>query len=255
MPATDVAPRTVIIVGALAWVLATIQFVAAQFVVASAWKPPYSWSDNYISDLANTACGPFAVPHGAPAQVCSPLHGVMNTSFIVTGVLTVAGAVLLKRAWPASRLTTAALVLWVAAGVGKILVGLVPENTNVGLHLIGALNIPIGCCAILLAGLSVRHSRRTLSAVSIALGVVGLVGTVLSTAAQFVGPELDLGLGVGGMERVSDYPGSLWVLLIGIVALSSAGHCDQNRNQNQNQAVSVPPRSPKRTKSELAPPG
>lgn len=251
MPNTRRVARTVVIVGAFAWVLATIQFAIAQFVVAGAWKPAYSWSGNYISDLANTACGSFAVPRGTPAFVCSPLHGVMNTSFIITGVLTIAGAVLLHRAWPAGRLTTAALVLWIVAGLGKILVGLVPENTNVGLHLVGALNIPIGCVAILFASLSIRHSHRALSSVGVALAVLGLVGTLLSTAAQFAGPGLDLGLGVGGMERVSDYPGSLWVLLIGIVAVASLGHRDQ---QNQAVSVSTPPHGPRMTGPDLAPP-
>lgn len=251
MPNTGVVPRTLVIVGALAWVLATVQYAIAQFVVASAWKPAYDWSGNYISDLANTACGSFAVPRGTSAFVCSPLHGVMNTSFIVTGVLTIAGAVLLYQAWPAGRTTTAALVLWIVAGLGKILVGLVPENTNVGLHLIGALNIPIGCVAILLASLGIRHSHRALSWVGIALAVVGLVGTLLSTAAQLAGPRLDLGLGVGGMERISDYPGSLWVLLIGIVAMTSLGH----RDHSGNQALDVPaPHRPRMTGPEPASP-
>jgi hypothetical membrane protein len=158
----------------------------------------------------------------------------MNASFIVTGVLTIVGAILLYRAWPAGRLATAALVLWTLAGLGKVLVGLVPENTDVDLHLIGALNIPLGCVAIVLVSLTIRHSHHTLSSVGVALAVVGLAGTVLSTAAQFAGPELYLGLGVGGMERVSDYPGSLWVLLIGIVAVSSTCHRDHGQNPGGN---------------------
>ena len=35
---------------------------------------------------------------------------------------------------------------------------------------------------------------------------LGLVGTVLSTAGQFDGSALYLGLGVGGIERIADYP-------------------------------------------------
>lgn len=65
--------------------------------------------------------GQFAVPHGTAAYVCSPMHSTMNASFIVSGLLTIAGAI------------------------------------------------------------------------------------------------------VGGMERVSDYPASLWVLMIGIIAVLSAG--------------------------------
>jgi hypothetical protein len=32
---------------------------------------------------------------GTPAYVCSPMHSVMNVSFIITGVLTLAGAIAL----------------------------------------------------------------------------------------------------------------------------------------------------------------
>jgi hypothetical protein len=35
-----------------------------------------------------------------------------------------------------------------------------------------------------------------------------------------VGPAAYLGLGVGDMERVADYPGNVWTVLIGIVAIS-----------------------------------
>jgi hypothetical membrane protein len=209
--------------GGTLWILATLQYAVIQVVVAAAWHhPPYSWLSNYISDLGNTACGKFTVPHGTPAYVCSPLHATMNASFIATGILTIAGAVLLRRLWPQGRLATAALVLWVITGLGKIAVGLVPENTNISLHLLAAFNIPVGCAAILLLSWSVRATSRAVSIAGIILGAVGLAGTALSTAGQFGGSALYLGLGAGGMERVADYPGSLWVLMIGILAVATA---------------------------------
>lgn len=197
----------------------------AQVIVASAWNPPYDWLNNYISDLGNTACGQFAVPHGVSAYVCSPLYPIMNASFVLSGVLTIVGAILLQRIWPPRRLTSVALVLWVITGLGKIVIGLVPENTNVPLHLIGALNIPIGCIAILLNSLSVRRTRRHVSITGIVLAVLGLVGTVLSTAGQF-SPALYLGMGVGGMERVSDYAGVVWMMFIGILAVRAPRRLD-----------------------------
>src|SRR6202046_5866856 len=125
------APGLAVIVGGAAWILATLQYAVAQVVVAAAWHhPPYSWLGNYISDLGNTACGPFKVPHGTPSYVCSPMHSAMNASFVIAGILTIAGAVLLRRFWPRRRGTTVALVLWAITGLGKIVVGLVPENTN-----------------------------------------------------------------------------------------------------------------------------
>ena len=59
------SPRlSAIFAGGLAWIAGTVVYFVAQPVVASAWSPGYSWLHNYISDLGNTACGSFAVPHG-----------------------------------------------------------------------------------------------------------------------------------------------------------------------------------------------
>jgi hypothetical membrane protein len=173
----------------------------------------------------DTACGPFKVPHGTPAYVCSPMHSAMNASFIIAGILTIAGALLLRHFWPRSRGTTVALILWVITGLGKIAVGLVPENTNIDLHLLAAFNVPVGCVAILLLSVPPRQPSRAVSLAGIVLAVVGLAATVLSTAAEFASnSSLDLGLKAGGMERLADYPGALWILMIGLIAALSAGH-------------------------------
>jgi hypothetical membrane protein len=219
------APRLAVVLGGAAWIAATLQYAVVQIVVAAAWHhPPYSWLGNYISDLGNTACGPFKVPHGTPAYVCSPMHSAMNASFIIAGILTIAGAVLLRRFWPRSRGTTVALVLLVITGLGKIFVGLVPENTNIDLHLLAAFNVPVGCVAILLLSLTARQPSRAVSVTGIVLAVVGLAATALSTVAEFASnSSLDLGLRAGGMERLADYPGALWILMIGIIAVLSVG--------------------------------
>jgi hypothetical protein len=125
--------------------------------------------------------------------------------------------------WPHRRLTSVTLVLWVITGLGKVAVGLVPENTNINLHLLAAFNVPVGCVAILLLSLSIRHINHAVSVTGIVLAVIGLAGTVLSPSAEFAGSSLYLGLGAGGMERVADYSGSLWLLMMGIIAVLSAG--------------------------------
>ena len=178
--ADPLGPRvaTAIVLGGIVWVLATGQYMVAQLVAAAAWKPPYSWHSDYISDLGNTACGMFAVPHATSAYVCSPLHAVMNASFVVAGLLTIVGTVLLRRWWPAGRLTMIGLVLLVAAGLGKIVVGVVPENANAGLHLLGAFNLPVGSVAILLLSLAVRRTARVISASGVVVAGVGLAGRV-----------------------------------------------------------------------------
>jgi hypothetical membrane protein len=91
------------------------------------------------------------------------MHSAMNASFIAAGILTVAGAIWLRGFWPRSRGTTVALILWGITGLGKIGVGLVPENTNISLHLLAAFNVPVGCVAILLLSLPRRQSSRALS--------------------------------------------------------------------------------------------
>ena len=203
-------------IGGFVWIVAVVQYFEFQFVTAANWIPPYSWTANYISDLGNTSCGMSALPHQAARTVCSPLFGLMNTSFVAAGVLTILGTVLLWRSWTSTGRTAIALVLLVLAGAGKVLVGLVPEDVNVSLHLLGALNLPLTSVAILLLALSSPGGMRTFGLV---MAVLGLVGFVLSIAGQFGGSALYLGLGPGGAERLAGYPGDVWMFAVGAAAL------------------------------------
>ncbi len=196
-----------------------VQYFIAQIVVASSWSTAYSWTGNYISDLGNSRCGPFSVPHGQLVYVCSPDHGLMNASFVVAGVLTGVGIVLLRPLWPARRAVTVAVVFWLLAAVGKVVVGFVPENAAIGLHTLGALNIPLGSVAILVLSLAIRRTAMVFATAGIVLACLGLLGTVLSVAGQYAGHGAYLGLGVGGTERLAAYPGNLWLLLVGLVVV------------------------------------
>src|ERR1700716_134925 len=121
------ASRAVAVAGGATWALAVLQYVAATLIAASAWTGPhYNWLNNSISNLANTECRTFAVPNGTPGYVCSPLHAVMNGSFVLTGVLVIVGALLLWRIRPSSWLNDTALVLLVIMGLGKVLLGFAP---------------------------------------------------------------------------------------------------------------------------------
>ena len=51
------------------------------------WPRPYNISRNTISDLGNTACGTWKGRY-----VCSPLHDLMNGSFIALGITMLLGA-------------------------------------------------------------------------------------------------------------------------------------------------------------------
>jgi hypothetical membrane protein len=208
-------------IGGVVFVVATIQYFVAQVVAASAWSPAYNWSKNVISDLGNTACGQFSV-HGPTSYVCSPLHGVMNGAFVVAGILTIVGTVALWRLWPKRRVATAGLVFWVLSGIGKIVVGLVPENTNLTLHTIAATNLTLGSIGILLLSIAIHSEHPLLARFGRIVSLVGVVGGSLFITAQFVGASVTLGLGIGGIERVAGYPSNLWILVIGIVAIQRA---------------------------------
>jgi hypothetical membrane protein len=207
------------ITGAVAFLLATAQFFLGQIVTAAAWTRPYSWSANWISDLGNTACGQFAVPHGVAGYVCSPLHTVMNVSFVLNGILFTVGVIALWKLWPQRPLATVANIVLLVSGVLKPVVGLAPENTNVALHLLGALNLPLTSLGILLMSIAIRRTAPAISVTGFVLSIVGLVGTALSSASQYRGPGLTLGLGYGGMERVADYPAFVWMVVVAIAVL------------------------------------
>lgn len=197
--------------GAACWLLATPLFLAANLIVASAWQdPPYQWPMYNISDLGNVTCGEWDTTR--PREVCSPWHVAMNSSMIVTGVLLALGAVL---TWSALGLGAAARVgqlLVVAASAGYVLAGTYPADVNENNHFLAALLIfGPGNAAMVVAALSRRSPVLvSLRGASVALGLTGLAGVVLFLA------QVDLGFGVGGMERVAVAPLLAWTVTVAL---------------------------------------
>jgi hypothetical membrane protein len=193
-------------VGGAAWVLTVLYFIG-QIVAQAAWKTPYSLIDNRVSDLGSTACGRTV----ANTLICSPLHAVMNLTFILTGGLILVGLFLTRSIWPRRRLTTWGLALLAVAGAGTMLVGLSPENVNVVLHVIGALNIPAGNVAMILLGLAIWRDRRGMAGFSVVAGVFGLLG-------MLAGPFLVILTSHGGgvAERIALYPLIIWLIVFGL---------------------------------------
>ena len=101
-------------VGGAAWVLTVLYFIG-QMVAQAAWKTPYSLIDNRVSDLGSTACGRTV----ANTLICSPLHAVMNLTFILTGGLILVGLFLTRSIWPRRRLTTWGWLCWVWPGPAR----------------------------------------------------------------------------------------------------------------------------------------
>jgi len=114
--------RLGLLLGGASWILTLLYFIG-QLVAQAAWKTPYSLLDNRVSDLGNTECGRTL----ANAYICSPLHAVMNATFVVTGVLILLGLFVTRSIWPRRRLTTWGLILLGVAGVGHS-----PDRTESG---------------------------------------------------------------------------------------------------------------------------
>jgi hypothetical membrane protein len=207
---TQSSARLAFLVGGGAWILTAVYFVG-QGIAQAAWTTPYSLIDNRVSDLGSTSCGTTL----ANTYICSPLHAVMNSTFVLTGVLILAGLFLTWSVWPRRRLATWGLVLLGVAGAGTILIGLSPENVNVFVHLVGALNIPAGNVAMILLGLAIWRDRREMAWFSLLAGVVGLLG-------MLAGPFLVILTGHGGglAERIALYPLIIWLIVFGLSVIA-----------------------------------
>ena len=65
------------------FILGPALYLAAEAITAAAWKTPsYSYADNWISDLRSATAGEFQ-----GRELDSPLHVVMNSGFIIQGIL------------------------------------------------------------------------------------------------------------------------------------------------------------------------
>ena len=200
-------------IGAVLWGLCWQYFVAEAISIAG-WPGRYSLSENFISDLGAIGCAP------APG-VCSPLHPLMNGSFLLQGVLIVAGALLVWPLFPRGGLWRAALLLVGASGLGVFVVGLAPEDVAPGPHYLGAAENFL-CCNSGMALMGVAMARwrpetRLIGLVSLAAGLIGLAGVGLLAAHVY------LGLGVGIVERATAYPFTLWIGALGLLLWRRGG--------------------------------
>ncbi len=191
-------------VGPIFWIT-SIQYYIIQIVVARAWNPAYSWSINTISDLGNTACGLYSERY-----VCSPLHNLMNASFIILGLTMIVGAILVYREFKESIPSAVGFSFMAVAGIGTLLVGLFPENTNTTLHVIGAtLPFLIGNLGLIVLG-TVLDIPKSLRYYTLLSGYISLVAFLLFISHTY------LGLGIGGMERLVAYPQTMWLIVFGV---------------------------------------
>jgi len=200
-------------------------YLVCEAVTASAWTDPaHSYAANFISDLGATDCSTFQ-----QRLVCSPLHTVMNTAFVVYGVLFALAGLLLVRAARAraahpggpGRTPRSLLAAVLAHAVGIVLVGSFHGSTaatadgTVAYHYAGAtLAILGGNAAVLLAGRQHRALglRRWFATASTALGVLGLaaVPVLIATSSTPV---------AGVVERICVDTIIGWDVMAGIALL------------------------------------
>lgn len=192
-------------VGPLVWVL-SVQYFAAQIIAAVAWPTPYSWAFNFISDLGNTACAPYAGRY-----VCSPQHGLMNASFIMLGVTMALGSLLIYQEFQRSRASLIGFSLMALAGFGTILVGAFPENTVILLHGIGAfLALGVGNLSLIILALAIKQARKSFRIYTFISGTLSIIAFLLFITGTY------LAIGPGTIERIVSYPQTVWLILFGL---------------------------------------
>lgn len=193
------------LVGPIVWIL-SVQYFVAQIIAASVWSPAYSWTNNLISDLGNTLCGPYL-----GRMVCSPDHGLMNLSFVLLGVIMALGSLLIYQEFRESKWSLIGFGMMALAGLGSILVGGFPENTIGLLHQIGAfLGLGVGNLSLIILALALHRVRRSFRIYTIATGIISLAAFILFVSG------IHLGIGGGTIERIAGYPQTLWLILFGI---------------------------------------
>ena len=192
------------LIGPVIWI-ASIHYFFIQTSVAMAWTTPFSLANNPISDLGNTACGIYS-----ERFVCSPQHNLMNASFITLGLIMAVGSLLIYQEFKKSPTSRVGFSFMAVAGAGTLLVGLFPENTVGFLHLLGAaLAFLVGNLGIVVLGakLDLPKYLRYFTLFSGCLALVALGLYVLG---------LNFGIGQGGMERVTAYPQTIWLIVFGL---------------------------------------
>jgi len=245
--------------------LSVVQYFVAEAAVIDAWAgpEPYSRATGFISDLGAVSCGVYE-----DRAVCSPLHLLMNASFVVQGLALVLGAVFLTAGLlsvaarpgvharrfradaggtPQTRVMTvpwmaavAIRILTAVAGVGTVVVGLVPEDLGSPWHFAGALMFFIaGSFALLMLG--ILWWRQT--PVSWFLAACGLISIGALAIGAITGMEVPQ---PGLLERFMGYPVTVGLAVAGLV-IAQRVHTERRRAKSPWASSSPGTRPARRT--------
>ena len=123
--------------GFMSWILLIFYF-PVEWIVTSRMISTYSFMNQPMSDLGVERCMSHAYSL-APYHICSPLSGLMNITFIVTGILIALGAVLLHRFFGEGTGVRIATGMWIVYGLGYSISGIFPADINFAVHTIFSL--------------------------------------------------------------------------------------------------------------------
>ena len=97
------------------------------------------------------------------------------------------------------------------AGVGAVLVGIFPENTNGTMHKVGAgLAIGLGNVGIFILGAVLSGLPESMRRYMLVFSTISLTALVLFATHK------SFGIGAGTMERVAAYPQTIWLITFGL---------------------------------------
>lgn len=204
---------TRMLIGSICW-LAGLQWFVAQAVTQAAWTTPYSLSRNTLSDLGATRCfsEPVSLLNPSSTYICSPLHSLMNASYVLFGLLILGGVILLWDRWPRRRTVVAGMILLALFAIAKVVIGLAPEDQNLKLHALGTLGMLCGDVGALLLGAGLWRTVRWQAVVFLLIGIVGVPAFFLQLLPHLAAIR-------GALERVADWPLPFWLAILGGLGL------------------------------------
>ncbi|WP_369633625.1 DUF998 domain-containing protein [Nocardia sp. JMUB6875] len=196
-----------------AWTL-VFAYLVAELLTATAWRTGYSFRHDTISDLGITTCTP---------NLCSPLHLLMNATFVALGLLTILGALGFRDFLPRGTRGWSVLALAVIIGLSTAATGVFPSNDGIVVHGLAVLPALVSRHIVLILLAVWLWKQRRLAAVWSALcASTGITGTVLLT----------IGLQVGITERLVFYPLPTWMAVTGAaIVISPVRRSLRHRNQ------------------------
>lgn len=138
---------------------------------------------------------------------------VINSSFVVFGVLLAVGALLLRTELPSGAAARTSVVLWVIAGLSSIATGLVPLDQHLALHAVVSFPVFLAQPLAILTTAWAVPGHPGLARSGLAVGLV-----TLAAALAYLGAPATSDVG-GLLERLALWPGYLWLPVLAVAVV------------------------------------